>query len=158
MQIIGRSVCAALAMGNATVIKPAEEACLSALAFAELARQVGFPPGVINVVPGLGGEAGAALAGHRRRAARLVHRFGRGPVEAVQQAAACRPGRAPVTLELGGKSAQLVFDDADLDAALPFLIERRHPERRPDLFGSLSAAGAARRARRGGRPAGGALS
>jgi aldehyde dehydrogenase (NAD+) len=61
MQIIGRSLGAALAMGNACVLKPAEEACLTALAFADLARQAGFPAGAINVVPGLGAEAGAAL-------------------------------------------------------------------------------------------------
>jgi aldehyde dehydrogenase (NAD+) len=64
MQIIGRSVGAALAMGNACVVKPAEEACLTALAFAALAEKAGFPAGAINVVPGLGEEAGAALAGH----------------------------------------------------------------------------------------------
>ena len=64
MQIIGRSVGAALAMGNAAVLKPAEEACLTALAFAEIARRAGLPDGALNVVPGLGAEAGAALAGH----------------------------------------------------------------------------------------------
>ena len=64
MQIIGRSVGAALATGNACVLKPAEEACLTALAFAELARQAGLPDGALNVVPGLGAEAGAALSRH----------------------------------------------------------------------------------------------
>src|SRR6056297_2975936 len=64
MQIIGRSVGAALAMGNACVLKPAEEACLTALACAELARRAGLPDGALNVVPGLGAEAGAALARH----------------------------------------------------------------------------------------------
>ena len=54
MQIIGRSVGAALAMGNAIVLKPAEEACLTALAFAEIAREAGIPKGAINVVPVLG--------------------------------------------------------------------------------------------------------
>jgi len=63
MQIIGRSVGAALAMGNATVLKPAEEACLTALAFARIAEQAGFPAGAINVVTGLGEEAGAAGEG-----------------------------------------------------------------------------------------------
>ena len=65
MQIMGRSVGAALAMGNACVLKPAEEACLSALAFADLARQAGLPDGALNVVPGLGEEAGAALTAIR---------------------------------------------------------------------------------------------
>ncbi|MEY8839399.1 aldehyde dehydrogenase family protein [Cribrihabitans sp. XS_ASV171] len=119
MQIIGRSVGAALAMGNACVLKPAEEACLTALAFAHLAVEAGLPAGALNVVPGLGAEAGAALSGHTG-----VHHISfTGSVATgalVQQAA----GRnvVPVTLELGGKSPQLVFDDADLDAALPFLV------------------------------------
>ncbi|MGR3723545.1 aldehyde dehydrogenase family protein, partial [Abyssibius alkaniclasticus] len=64
MQIIGRSVGAALAMGNAAVLKPAEEACLTALAFGDLALEAGLPAGALNIVPGLGREAGAALAGH----------------------------------------------------------------------------------------------
>ncbi len=64
MQIVGRTVGAALAMGNACVLKPAEEACLTVLAFAPIAREAGFPAGALNVVPGLGEEAGAALAAH----------------------------------------------------------------------------------------------
>jgi aldehyde dehydrogenase (NAD+) len=119
MQIIGRSVGAALAMGNACVLKPAEEACLTALAFARLAVEAGFPPGALNVVPGLGAEAGAALAGHG--GVRHVSFTGSVATGALVQAAAAR-NVVPVTLELGGKSPQLVFDDADLDAALPFLI------------------------------------
>jgi aldehyde dehydrogenase (NAD+) len=119
MQIIGRSLGAALAMGNACVLKPAEEACLTALAFADLARQAGFPPGAINVVPGLGTEAGAALTAHPG----IGHISFTGSVATgrlVQTAAA--QNVVPVTLELGGKSPQLVFADADLDAALPFLV------------------------------------
>ena len=119
MQIIGRSVGAALAMGNACVLKPAEDACLTALAFARLAEAAGLPPGVLNVVPGLGAEAGAALAGHPG----VHHLSFTGSVAtgaAVQAAAAANV--VPVTLELGGKSPQLVFEDADLDAALPFLV------------------------------------
>lgn len=119
MQIIGRSVGAALAMGNACVLKPAEEACLTALAFAHIAVEAGLPAGALNVVPGLGAEAGAALAGHPG-----VHHISfTGSVRTgalVQQAAGANV--VPVTLELGGKSPQLVFDDADLDAALPFLV------------------------------------
>ncbi|MEX0367968.1 MAG: aldehyde dehydrogenase family protein [Ruegeria sp.] len=119
MQIIGRSVGAALAMGNACVLKPAEEACLTALAFARIAAEAGLPDGALNVVPGLGSEAGAALAAHPG-----VHHISfTGSVRTgalVQQAAGANV--VPVTLELGGKSPQLVFDDADLDAALPFLV------------------------------------
>lgn len=119
MQIIGRSVGAALTMGNAAVLKPAEVACLTALAFAELARRAGLPAGALNVVPGLGAEAGSTLSAHPG----VQHVSFTGSVNTgarVQQAAAGNV--VPVTLELGGKSAQLVFEDADLDAALPFLI------------------------------------
>ena len=64
MQIVGRSVTAALAMGNACVLKPAEEACLTALAYGRIAEEAGLPAGALNIVPGLGETAGAALAGH----------------------------------------------------------------------------------------------
>lgn len=119
MQIIGRSVGAALAMGNACVLKPAEEACLTALAFAHICQEAGLPDGALNVVPGRGPEAGAALASHPN----IQHISFTGSVRTgalVQQAAGANV--VPVTLELGGKSPQLVFDDADLDAALPFLV------------------------------------
>ncbi|MEL7154170.1 MAG: aldehyde dehydrogenase family protein, partial [Pseudomonadota bacterium] len=119
MQIIGRSVGAALAMGNAAVLKPAEDACLTALAFADLARQAGLPDGALNVVAGLGAEAGAALSSHPG----IDHISFTGSVgvgKMIQIAAA--EHIVPVTLELGGKSPQLVFDDADVDAALPFLV------------------------------------
>lgn len=119
MQIIGRSVGAALAMGNACVLKPAEEACLTALAFAELARQAGLPAGALNVVPGLGAEAGAALTKHPGvRHISFTGSVGVGKL--IQQTASMHV--VPVTLELGGKSPQLVFEDADVDAALPFLV------------------------------------
>ena len=119
MQIIGRSVGAALAMGNACVLKPAEEACLTALAFADLARQAGLPTGALNVVPGLGAEAGAALSAHP--GVDHISFTGSVGVGSLIQAAAA-PNIVPVTLELGGKSPQLVFDDADIDAALPYLV------------------------------------
>ena len=119
MQIIGRSVGAALAMGNACVLKPAEEASLTALAFAAIAAEAGLPEGALNVVPGLGEEAGAALAAH----AGIRHISFTGSVHVGQlvQAAAAR-NAVPVTLELGGKSPQIFFADADLDAALPYLV------------------------------------
>ncbi|MEM8752062.1 MAG: aldehyde dehydrogenase family protein [Pseudomonadota bacterium] len=119
MQIIGRSVGAALAMGNACVLKPAEEACLTALAFAAIAEEAGLPAGALNVVPGLGEEAGAALAAHPG-VRHLSFTGSPGVGTLVQKAAA--ENHVPVTLELGGKSPQLVFADADLDAALPFLV------------------------------------
>ncbi|HEX2543166.1 MAG TPA: aldehyde dehydrogenase family protein [Caldimonas sp.] len=119
MQIVGRSVGAALAMGNACVLKPAEEACLTVLAFARLAEEAGLPPGALNVVPGLGEEAGAALSAHPG----VDHISFTGSVAtgALVQIAAAK-NAVPVTLELGGKSPQIVFADADLDAALPFLV------------------------------------
>ena len=119
MQIIGRSVGGSLTMGNTCVLKPAEEACLTALAFADIAREAGLPPGVLNVVPGLGAEAGAALSAHKG----IHHMSFTGSVSTGQliQAAAAQ-NVLPVTLELGGKSPQLVFDDANIEAALPFLV------------------------------------
>ncbi|MGH1368200.1 MAG: aldehyde dehydrogenase family protein [Maritimibacter sp.] len=119
MQIIGRSVGAALAMGNTCVLKPAEDACLTALAFVALAEEAGLPPGVLNVVPGLGSEAGAALAVHPD--VDHISFTGSVGVGAMVQAAAAQ-NVVPVTLELGGKSPQIVFKDADLEAALPFLV------------------------------------
>lgn len=119
MQIIGRSVGAALAMGNACVLKPSEEACLTALAFAALAEEAGLPAGAINVVPGLGAEAGAALSSHK--GIRHVSFTGSVGVGKLIQIAAAE-NIVPVTLELGGKSPQVVFEDADIDKALPFLV------------------------------------
>ena len=119
MQIIGRSVGAALAMGNACVLKPAEEACLTALAFAALATEAGLPAGALNVVTGLGAEAGAALSAHP--GIHHVSFTGSVAVGSLIQSAAAR-NVVPVTLELGGKSPQIVFEDADLDRALPFLV------------------------------------
>lgn len=119
MQIIGRSVGAALAMGNACVLKPAEEACLTALAFAAIAQEAGLPDGALNVVTGTGSVAGAALASHPG----IQHLSFTGSVRTgtlIQEAAA--QNVIPVTLELGGKSPQIVFDDADIDRALPFLV------------------------------------
>ncbi len=119
MQIIGRSVGAALAMGNACVLKPAEEACLTALALGRIAQQCGLPAGALNIVPGLGEEAGAALTAH----AGVKHLSFTGSVATGRRVqAAAAQNTVPVTLELGGKSPQLVFADADLDAALPYLV------------------------------------
>ena len=119
MQIFGRSVGGALAAGNVCVVKPAEDACLSVIRVAQLAAEAGFPAGAINIVTGLGHEVGDALARH----AGIDHiRFTGSPKVGtlIQQVAAER--HCPVTLELGGKSPQIVFADADLDAALPMVI------------------------------------
>jgi len=119
MQIFGRCVGGALAAGNVCVVKPAEDACLSLLRVAQLAAEVGFPAGALNIVTGYGHEVGDALARHPG-----IHHisFTGSPTVGtlIQQAAAER--HCPVTLELGGKSPQVVFADADLDAAVPVLV------------------------------------
>jgi aldehyde dehydrogenase (NAD+) len=119
MQVLGRSVGGALTMGNAVVLKPAEEACLTAIAFAQIAQEAGLPDGALNVVPGLGEEAGAALTAHP--GVNHISFTGSVPVGQIIQRAAAQ-NVVPVTLELGGKSPQLVFADADLDRALPILV------------------------------------
>src|SRR5512147_442953 len=119
LQIFGRSVGGALAAGNACVVKPAEDACLSLLRVAELAAGVGAPEGALNVVTGLGREAGAALAAHDG----VDHlSFTGSPATGAFVAGEAAKRHCPVTLELGGKGAQIVFADADLDAALPVVV------------------------------------
>jgi aldehyde dehydrogenase (NAD+) len=118
-QIFGRSVGASLAVGNACVVKPAEDACLAILRIAQLAAEIGLPPGALNVVTGYGEEAGAALSAHP--GIDHISFTGSPQTGALVQAAAARNNK-PVTMELGGKSPQVVFADADLDAALPFLV------------------------------------
>ena len=119
MQIFGRSVGGALAAGNVCVVKPSEDACLSLLRVAQLAADIGFPAGAINIVTGYGYEVGDALARHPG----IDHISFTGSPSVgtlIQQVAAER--HCPVTLELGGKSPQILFADADLEAALPVLI------------------------------------
>jgi len=119
LQIFGRSVGGALAAGNACVVKPAEDACLSLLRVAELAVGAGLPDGALNIVTGLGSEAGAALAAHPG----IEHiSFTGSPATGASVAQVAAKRHCPVTLELGGKSPQIVFADADLDAALPVLV------------------------------------
>jgi len=109
--ILGWKAAPALAMGNSVVVKPAEVTPLTTLALAQAATEAGLPPGVFNVVPGRGSEAGEALIAHP-----LVRKISfTGSTEigtrVMQEAAA---GIKRVSLELGGKSANLVFADADL--------------------------------------------
>jgi acyl-CoA reductase-like NAD-dependent aldehyde dehydrogenase len=111
-----RKVAPALAAGNAVVLKPASATPLSALALGELAIEAGFPEGALNVITGPGGSAGNALVTHPG-------------VDKVSFTGSTENGREilraaaddfrRVTLELGGKSPNLIFDDADLDAAVP---------------------------------------
>ncbi len=118
-QMLGRTLAPALAMGNATVLKPAEDACLSSLRIVELCRDAGFPPGAISLVPGTGEDAGAALAAHR--GLDFISFTGSPEVGALVQIAAAH-NHIGCTLELGGKSPQIIFADADFDAAVPVVV------------------------------------
>jgi betaine-aldehyde dehydrogenase len=106
----------ALAAGNTVVLKPAEDACLSSLHLATLIAEVGFPEGAVNIVPGLGEIAGAALARHRD----IDKVSFTGSPEVGREIAIHAAGEfRRVTLELGGKSPQIILDDADLAAVIP---------------------------------------
>ncbi|BBZ14956.1 betaine-aldehyde dehydrogenase (plasmid) [Mycobacterium branderi] len=115
---IGMKVAPALAAGNCVVLKPPENAPFTALRFAEIAADAGLPPGVFNVIPGTG-EAGAALCAHPG-VDKITFTGGGETARKVLTAAA--QALTPVTLELGGKSANIVFPDADLDAAVAMAI------------------------------------
>jgi NAD-dependent aldehyde dehydrogenases len=118
-QMFGRTLGPALAAGNAAVLKPAEEACLSCIRLAELAAQAGIPAGAVNLVTGLGEEAGAALAAHP--GIDFLSFTGSPEVGTLVQKAAA-DHHVPCVLELGGKSPQIVFDDADVERALPVIV------------------------------------
>jgi betaine-aldehyde dehydrogenase len=115
MLILAWKAAPALAMGNSLVVKPAEVTPLTALALAELADEAGLPPGVLNVVTGKGSEAGDALVRHPE--VRKISFTGSTEVGSGVMAAAA-PDIKRVSLELGGKSAGIVFADADLDACV----------------------------------------
>ena len=108
-----------LAAGNTVVIKPSEHASASTLAFVELFEQAGFPPGVVNTVTGMPIEVGVPLVNHPD-VAKIAFTGGEPGGIAVYKAAAA--GLKQVTLELGGKSANIVFADARLDSAVPGVI------------------------------------
>ena len=109
----------ALAAGNTVVWKPSEFASVSALTFGELFERAGFPPGVVNIVTGYGNEVGEPLIAHRD-VAKVAFTGGDRTGEHVYQLAA--RGLKRVSLELGGKSANIVFDDADMDEALKGIV------------------------------------
>ena len=118
-QMVGRTLAPALAMGNACVLKPAEDACLTALELAQLSCEAGFPRGAINVVSGRGEVAGAALSAHP--GVDFLSFTGSPEVGTLVQVAAARR-HAGCILELGGKSPHIVFADADLDAVVAAVI------------------------------------
>jgi aldehyde dehydrogenase (NAD+) len=106
----------ALAMGNTSVLKPAEQTPLTALRLGELILEAGFPPGVVNILPGYGPTAGAAIADHMD--IDKVAFTGSGEVGRLIMQAAGRSNLKRVGLELGGKSPNIVFADADMDQAI----------------------------------------
>ncbi|UGQ09818.1 aldehyde dehydrogenase family protein [Yinghuangia sp. ASG 101] len=114
LPILGWGLAPALAAGNTVVAKPAEQTPLTALRIAELALEAGLPEGVFQVLPGRGAEAGRALVDHD-----LVRKivFTGSTAVGKEIMARAAPGVKRVTLELGGKSANIVFADADLDEA-----------------------------------------
>lgn len=109
----------ALAAGNTVVIKPSEHASASMLALVKLFEQGGFPPGVVNVVTGMGDEAGKHLVKHPL-VAKVAFTGGESGGRAIATAAAANFKR--LSLELGGKSPHIVFADADIDAAVKGVI------------------------------------
>jgi aldehyde dehydrogenase (NAD+) len=113
--LLTHKLATALAAGNVAVIKPSEHASVSTLAFAELFTEAGFPSGVINVVTGFGHEAGAALTSHPG-IAKVAFTGSESGGQRINEAAAL--DFKHVALELGGKSPNIVFDDADLQAAV----------------------------------------
>ncbi len=118
--LCGWGIAPAMAAGNTTVVKPAEDTPLSTLYVARLAQEVGLPDGVINVIPGLGEVAGAALAKNP-----IIRRmsFTGSPEVGRKVAEVCGRNLVPVKLELGGKGAAVVFDDVDVPQAAQKLVE-----------------------------------
>ena len=145
MMGMGQKVAPALAAGNAVVAKPPEIAPFGVLRFAELALEAGLPPGVLNVVAG-GADAGEALVRHPG-----VDKVSFTGGNATARASWPPPPSTlkPLALELGGKSANIVFPDADLDAAAPRRAARRRAAQRPGLRAAHPPVRARRRVRRG---------
>lgn len=119
-QMFGRTLAPALAMGNAAVLKPSEDACLSSIRLGEIALEAGLPPGALNIVTGYGHEAGAALTAHP--GIDFATFTGSPEVGRLVQESTGR-NSVPCVLELGGKSPQVVFGDADLAKAVPVIVK-----------------------------------
>ena len=110
----------ALATGNCIVLKPSEFTPLTALRMCTLINEAGFPPGVVNIIPGYGITVGRAISGHMH--IDKVAFTGSTLVGRQVMEAAAKSNLKNVTLELGGKSPNIVFDDADLDLAINWSI------------------------------------
>lgn len=109
----------ALATGNTVVLKTAEQTPLSGLVFAQLVKEAGFPPGVLNIISGFGKTAGAALSSHMD--VDKIAFTGSTPVGRTIMKAAAASNLKKVTLELGGKSPNIVFNDADIEEAISWV-------------------------------------
>jgi len=116
LMMLSWKVAPALAAGNTIILKPAEQTPLSALRFGELVVEAGFPPGVVNIVPGYGPTAGAAITHHKD--VNKVSFTGSTEVGRLIQKASADSNLKRVTLELGGKSPLIILKDADLDEAV----------------------------------------
>ncbi len=144
IQIGSRGMAPALAAGCTVVLKPSSEAPMTALRLGEIALACGVPPGVVNVVPGTGSEAGVALAGHPD----INQLTFTGSVEVgIQVAKLAAENIVPVVMELGGKSPNIVFEDADSRSRRDGRRQRHLPERRPDLLGRVTSPRGAQRSR-----------
>lgn len=118
-QMFGRTIAPSLAVGNAVILKPAEDACLSTLRIAELVVEAGLPEGAIAVLPGRGETTGTALINHPD--IDFIAFTGSPKVGEVIQTAAAKRATG-CTLELGGKSPHIVFADCNLDLAIPAIM------------------------------------
>lgn len=120
LMMLSWKIAPALAMGNTVVLKPAELTSLTSLLFAEICEKVGLPKGVVNVVTGRGSVAGSALVGHKD-----VHKVaftGSTDVGKILRKQIAGSGKK-ISLELGGKSPFIVFEDADLDSAIEGIVD-----------------------------------
>ena len=140
----------AITAGNTVILKPAEQTPLTALRLGELLLEAGLPAGVVNVLPGFG-DAGAALVDHHG-----VDKVAfTGSTEVGKKIAAAASGNLKkVSLELGGKAPNIIFDDADLDAAIAGAVAGRLLQRGPVLRQRLAPLRPARRLRPGRRGGG----
>ena len=151
IQIGARGVAPAIAAGCAVVLKPAEDAPMTALRLGEIALECGLPPGVRQRRARHWGRR----PGPRWPAIRGINQltFTGSVSVGIAVAKMAADNVVPVVMELGGKSPNIVFADADLDLTVAGSRERDLPERRADLLGRIAAAGPAQGARRAGRAA-----
>ncbi|CCK67896.1 aldehyde dehydrogenase (NADP(+)) ALD6 KNAG_0A02070 [Huiozyma naganishii CBS 8797] len=121
LMMLSWKVAPALAMGNVLILKPASATPLNALYFASLVKRVGFPSGVVNIIPGGGREVGTVITEHPR--IRKVAFTGSTDIGKDIAVKASGSNLKKITLELGGKSAHLVFNDANIEKTLPNLVD-----------------------------------